>query len=167
MRALQDVKQSGLKTTLLVDPVDDFAIGGVAGDGFAQELADAGVIILIDSEQQLSQANFEYIPRQIVFIGAHDHRMLDGCHVDTDQQLFIEFFLGRKASDSADQNTIILISTLAEALAPSHMSKYQNLSHYIERFERHRVSKTLLYQRVNTALTSILLNRRKRTQTDC
>lgn len=41
MRALQDVKQSGLETTLLVDPVDDFAIGGVAGDGFAQELADA------------------------------------------------------------------------------------------------------------------------------
>lgn len=38
MRALQDVKQSGLEATLLVDPVNDFAIGGVARDGFAQEL---------------------------------------------------------------------------------------------------------------------------------
>jgi len=27
MRALQDVKQSRLEATLLVDPVDDFAIG--------------------------------------------------------------------------------------------------------------------------------------------
>jgi hypothetical protein len=41
MRALQDVKQSRLEATLLVNPVNDFAIGDVAGDGFAQELADA------------------------------------------------------------------------------------------------------------------------------
>jgi hypothetical protein len=32
---LQDVKQSGLKAALLVDPVNDLAVGGVAADGFA------------------------------------------------------------------------------------------------------------------------------------
>jgi hypothetical protein len=41
MRPLQDVKQSGLESTLLVDPVNDLAIGGVATDRFAQDLSDA------------------------------------------------------------------------------------------------------------------------------
>jgi len=45
MCPLQDVKQSGFEATLLVDPVNDFAVGGVAADGFAQELTDASVII--------------------------------------------------------------------------------------------------------------------------
>lgn len=34
MCPLQDVKQSGLETALLVNPVDDFAIGAVTADGF-------------------------------------------------------------------------------------------------------------------------------------
>jgi hypothetical protein len=32
---LQDVKQSGFEAALLIDPVDDLAVGGVAADGFA------------------------------------------------------------------------------------------------------------------------------------
>ena len=73
MRALQDVKQSGLKTTLLVDPVNDFAIGGVAGDGFAQELADAGVVVGFDGFKEFVQFFLEQVPWQIVFLGRHDH----------------------------------------------------------------------------------------------
>ena len=45
MCPLQDVKQSGLEATLLVDPVNDIAIRGVAADGFAQELFDTSIII--------------------------------------------------------------------------------------------------------------------------
>ena len=46
MCLLRDVKQSGFEATLLVDPVDDFAVRGVAADGFAQELADSSVIVM-------------------------------------------------------------------------------------------------------------------------
>ncbi len=81
MRALQDVKQSGLKTTLLVDPVDDFAIGGVAGDGFAQELADAGVVVGFDTSQGRCYSLEDMI------LG-----MRGGCDVIPDMQLFIKFF---------------------------------------------------------------------------
>lgn len=35
MCPLQDVKQSGFEAALLVDPVHDLAVGGVAADGVA------------------------------------------------------------------------------------------------------------------------------------
>jgi hypothetical protein len=47
MCQLQDVKQSGVEAALLVGPVNDIAIRGVAADGFAQDLADASVIVMI------------------------------------------------------------------------------------------------------------------------
>ena len=48
MRALQNVKQSRLEAALLVDPVDDVAVGCIAADGFAQELPDVGVVVAIN-----------------------------------------------------------------------------------------------------------------------
>lgn len=45
MCPLQDVKQSRFEAALLVDPVDDIAVGGVTADGFTQELTDMSVII--------------------------------------------------------------------------------------------------------------------------
>jgi hypothetical protein len=51
MCPLQDVKQSGLEATLLMDPVNDIAIRGVAADGFAQELADTSVVVLVNGPQ--------------------------------------------------------------------------------------------------------------------
>lgn len=35
MCPLQHVKQSGFEATLLIDPVDNLAVGGIATDGFA------------------------------------------------------------------------------------------------------------------------------------
>lgn len=104
MRALQDVKQSGLETTLLVDPVDDFAIGGVAGDGFAQELADAGVVVGLDGFEQFVQSGFQNVPRKVILIGAHDHRMRCRCDVIPDEQFLVEFSPGRKPVNSMEMS---------------------------------------------------------------
>jgi hypothetical protein len=76
MCPLQDVKQSGFEAALLVDPVNDVAIGGVAADGVAQQLAYAGIIILFNGNQQFRQPSLEHIPGQMILVGTHDHRML-------------------------------------------------------------------------------------------
>ncbi|MND38382.1 hypothetical protein D3C80_290840 [compost metagenome] len=47
MCTLLHMKQSGLKAALLVDPVDNLTVGGVAADSVAQQLADARVVVLI------------------------------------------------------------------------------------------------------------------------
>lgn len=92
MCLLQDVKQSGFETALLVDPVDDFAIGRVAADGFAQELADSGVVVLFNCVEQLTQLGFEHVPWQVIFVGRHDHRVGSCRDIVADQQFFIELF---------------------------------------------------------------------------
>jgi len=99
MRALQNVKQSGFETTLLVDPVDDFAVRRVAGDGFAQELADTRIVIGCYRIEQLTQFAFEHLPRQVILIGGHDHRMRSRRDVIADQQLFIELLARTQASE--------------------------------------------------------------------
>ena len=72
MCPLQDVKPSGFEAVLLVDPVNDIAIRGVAADGFAQDLADASVIVMINGNQQLPQTAVEHIPGQMIFVGRHE-----------------------------------------------------------------------------------------------
>ena len=62
MCPLQDVKQSGFEAALLVDPVNDVAVGGVAADGVAQELSYAGVVILFNRIHQIGQLDLELIP---------------------------------------------------------------------------------------------------------
>lgn len=84
--------QLGLEPALLINPVDNLAIRSVATDRVAQQLPDSRVIILVDRQQQLAQPGLQYIPRQIVFIGAHDHWMLRRYDVIADQQFFIELF---------------------------------------------------------------------------
>ncbi|MCY1375072.1 hypothetical protein D9M69_624560 [compost metagenome] len=60
------MKQSGFETALLVDPVNDLAIGGIAANGVAKELADTRVIVLFDSCQQFGQTPLENIPMQMI-----------------------------------------------------------------------------------------------------
>src|SRR5450830_46640 len=81
---LQSVN-SWFQATLLIDPVDDFAFGGVATYSFTQELADAGVVVLLHGSQQVVQSGLEYVPRQMVFIRTHDHRVLGGNDVVADE----------------------------------------------------------------------------------
>src|SRR3990167_2837738 len=86
-----------LKTTLLVDPINYFAIWCIAADSIAQQLPNTRVIILVQSRKQLRQLDLEHIPSEIIFISAHDHRVLGSHYVVTDQQLFIQFFAGTQA----------------------------------------------------------------------
>lgn len=108
MRSLQDMKQSGFQATLLVDPIDDFAIGGIATDRVAQQLTNTRIIVQINRTEQFGQLDLQNIPRQVIFVGTHDHRMLSGRHVVTDQQLLVEFFTRAQASE-LDRNVAMQV----------------------------------------------------------
>ena len=85
-------ENSWFPTPLLMNPVDDFALGRIAADGVAEDLAYLVVVIFIQGLEQLRQALFEDIPRQVIFLSAHDHRMAGHRHVVADQQFLIELF---------------------------------------------------------------------------
>ena len=83
---------------------------GVAADGFTQQLANTTVIVMIDSNQHPPQTALEYIPGQMIFVGAHDHRMLCRGHVVADQTLCRVFSLAKtRQLDGREFSTVVYV----------------------------------------------------------
>ena len=55
MCTLLDMKQSGFQAALLIDPVDNLTVRGIAADSVAQQLADARVVVLIHRCERTSR----------------------------------------------------------------------------------------------------------------
>ena len=58
----------------------------------------------------------------MIFVGTHDHRMLGGCHVVADQQLFVKLLTGAQ-SGKFDRNIAmqVLFRTNAQARQVNHL----------------------------------------------
>lgn len=88
-----------LKATLLINPIDNLAIRGISTHRIPKQLSNPGVIITVNGSEQLGQAGLQQLPRQVILIGAHDHRVLSRDNVVADQQLFVELLSRTKASE--------------------------------------------------------------------
>ncbi|MCS5515954.1 metallophosphoesterase [Pseudomonas qingdaonensis] len=83
---------SRLQAALLVNPVDDFTIGRVTAYRFAQQLTNSRVIILGKSRQQYTKALLKLVPRQMVLLSTHDHRVAGRDHLIAYKQFFVQLF---------------------------------------------------------------------------
>lgn len=98
-RPFPENDDSGFSPPLAIDPVDDFTVRRIAADGFPQQLANPRVVVLLHGGQQLLQHDLEGLPAQVFLVGPHDHRMVGGIHVVTDQQLFVELLARTQATE--------------------------------------------------------------------